>query len=190
MSAKGLASGVHALRMCSPSVEDAHLVPWPWTAGHWYELFILHKVGCNFGRWKIFNHLSLPLSLIQAGFCSAISVSTPCITLKINTFSSTSSVPDPCFPQISKPLLDVRPVLLSLRCLCAKGLPCLKYTLSICMAVAFHPFVFSCTLLPSPFIVILQQCSIMVPVSGLASLVYVSPIILPFIIFIFTRLNV
>lgn len=149
MSAKGLASGVHALRVCSPSVEDAHLVQCPWTAGHWYELFILHKVGCNFGRRKIFNLLSLLLSVIQAGFCSAISVSTPCITLKINTFCSISPVPDPCFPQNSKPLLDVRPVLLSLRCLCAKGLPCLKFTLSICMAAAFHPFVFSCTLLPS-----------------------------------------
>lgn len=148
MSAKSLASCVHTLRMCSPSVEDAHLVPWPWTAGHWYELFILHKVGYHSGRWKIFNSPSLLLSLIQAGFCSVIRVRSPCITLKINTSSYISSVPANCSPQNSKPLLDVRPVLLSLRHLCAKGLPCLKYTLSICMAAAFHSFVFSCILLP------------------------------------------
>lgn len=148
MSAKSLANRVHALRMCSPSVEDAHLVLCPWTAAHWHELFILHKAGCNFGRWKIFNNPSLLLSLIRAGFCSVISVSSPHITLKMNTFSPISSEPAHCFPQNPKPLLEVRPVLLSLRCLCAKGLSCLKYTLSICMAAAFHPFVSSCILLP------------------------------------------
>lgn len=88
----------------------------------------------------------LLLSPIQAGFCSVISVSSPYITLKINTCSSISSVPANC-SQNSKPLLDVRSVLLSLRDLCAKGLSCLKYTLSICMAAAFHSFVFSCILL-------------------------------------------
>lgn len=93
MSAKSLANRVHALRMCSPSVEDAHLVLCPWTAAHWHELFILHKAGCNFGRWKIFNNPSLLLSLIRAGFCSAISVSSPYITLKRNTFFSISSEP-------------------------------------------------------------------------------------------------
>lgn len=102
----------------------------------------------KFWQMKIFNNLSLLLSLIQAGFCSVVSVSSPYITLKINTFSSISSVADSCFPQNSKPFLDVRQVLLSLRCLCAKGLPCLKHNLSICMAAAFHPFVFSCILLP------------------------------------------
>lgn len=191
MSAKSLVSCVHTLRMCSPSAEDAHLVPCPWAAGHWYELFILHKAGYKFGRWKIFNSPSLLLSLIQAGFCSAISVSSPYITLKINSCSSISSVPANCSPQNSKPLLDVRSVLLSLRHLCAKGLSCLKYTLSICMAAALHSFIFSAFFfLPSPFIVILQQCPIMVSASCSASLVYVSPIILPFIIFIFPRLNV
>lgn len=146
MSAKSLASCVHTLRMCSPSVEDAHLVPCLWAADHWYEPFILHKAGYNLGRWKIFNSPSLLLSPIQAGFCSVISVSSPYITLKINTCSSISSVPANC-SQNSKPLLDVRSVLLSLRDLCAKGLSCLKYILSICMAAAFHSFVFSCILL-------------------------------------------
>lgn len=177
--------------LCSPSVEDAHLVLCSWTAGHWYGEIFLSSSSIKLAA--ILAHEN-GLIILLFSYRWSKQTSLLCRQSKSSIYHSQDKRFFLCILPISSLLskLQTPPCceasfIVSQRYLRVKELcwhPQHPVWLLLSISLLSPAFFF----LPSAFTVIHQQCPIMVSISCLASLAYVSPLIPFLIVFVFTRL--